>query len=76
MSQQNESELQIYNNKLSSAEIRLDELQRALDETSEDLEKQRTETNNWRLRADERQHTISGILFLFLKKCIEKHELY
>lgn len=61
MSQQNESELQIYNNKLSSAEIRLDELQRALDETSEDLEKQRTETNNWRLRADERQHTISAL---------------
>ena len=60
MSQQGETELKIYNNKLTAAEIRLDEVQHALDETSEELEQARSETNNFRLRADERQHTIAG----------------
>jgi len=60
-SKHGETELQIYNNKLTAAEIRLDEVQRALDETSEELDQARSETNNWRMRADERQHTIAAL---------------
>jgi len=60
-SQQGETELKIYNNKLTAAEIRLDEVQRALDDTQNDLDQARNESNNWRLRADERQQTISAL---------------
>jgi len=59
--QQGESELQIYNQKLTASEIRLDELQKALDETTEELDQARNETNTFRLRADERQHTIAAL---------------
>jgi len=59
--QQGETELKIYNNKLTAAEIRLDEVQRALDETSDELDQVRSESNNWRMRADERQQTIAAL---------------
>lgn len=57
----NENEIKIYNNKLTAAEIRLDEVQRALDETNDELDATRAESNNWRLRADERQQTIAAL---------------
>ena len=60
-SQTNENEIKIYNNKLTAAEIRLDEVQRALDETNDELDATRAESNNWRLRADERQQTIAAL---------------
>jgi len=60
-SQTNENEIKIYNNKLTAAEIRLDEVQRALDETNDELDAARAESNNWRLRADERQQTIAAL---------------
>ena len=66
-SQQGETEIKIYNNKLTAAEIRLDEVQRALDDTQNDLDQARNESNNWRLRADERQQTISGTTYFYFE---------
>lgn len=60
LTEQNESEMKIYHNKLSAAEIRLDEVQKALEETTEELDIARSETNQWRIRADERQQSING----------------
>ena len=61
LTEQNESEMKIYHNKLSAAEIRLDEVQKALEETTEELDIARSETRQWRVRADERQQNINGI---------------
>ena len=61
LTEQNESEMKIYHNKLSAAEIRLDEVQKALEETTEELDIARSETQQWRVRADERQQTVNGI---------------
>ena len=55
--------MKIYHNKLSAAEIRLDEVQKALEETTEELDIARSETRQWRIRADERQQNINGIIF-------------
>ncbi|CAG5111999.1 Oidioi.mRNA.OKI2018_I69.chr2.g6263.t2.cds [Oikopleura dioica] len=61
LTEQNESEMKIYHNKLSAAEIRLDEVQKALEETTEELDIARSETNQWRIRADERQQSINAL---------------
>ena len=55
--------MKIYHNKLSAAEIRLDEVQKALEETTEELDIARSDTQQWRIRADERQQNINGIIF-------------
>ena len=76
LSESAEAEIKIYNQKLNSgkvinifwkfkkkmflAEIRLEELQRSLNEANEDNDQLRQDATNWRLRADERQHTIQG----------------
>lgn len=65
LTEQNESEMKIYHNKLSAAEIRLDEVQKALEETTEELDIARSETQQWRVRADERQQSINGISPLY-----------
>ncbi len=57
--------MKIYHNKLSAAEIRLDEVQKALEETTEELDIARSETQQWRVRADERQQSINGISTLY-----------
>ena len=44
------------------AEIRLEELQRSLNEANEDNDQLRQDATNWHLRADERQHTIQGFI--------------
>ena len=72
LTEQNESEMKIYHNKLSAAEIRLDEVQKALQETAEELDIARSETQQWRIRADERQQSINGkfrIEDFFLSVC-------
>jgi len=61
LTEQNESEMKIYHNKLSAAEIRLDEVQKALEETTEELDIARSETQQWRVRADERQQSINAL---------------
>jgi len=61
LTEQNESEMKIYHNKLSAAEIRLDEVQKALEETTEELDIARSETRQWRVRADERQQNINAL---------------
>ena len=75
ISQSAETELKIYSQKLNSgtskkskcfdnkkilAEIRLEEIQRSLNDANEENDQIRQDATNWRLRADERQHTISG----------------
>ena len=42
------------------AEIRLEELQRSLNEANEDNDQLRQDATNWRLMAEERQDTIQG----------------
>ena len=73
LSQSAEAEIKIYSQKLNSgiklrrinhltnvAEIRLEEIQRSLNEANEENDQIRQDATNWRLRADERQHTIQG----------------
>ena len=45
---------------MALAEIRLEEIQRSLNEANEENDQIRQDATNWRLRADERQHTIQG----------------
>jgi outer dense fiber protein 2 len=61
ISQSAETELKIYSQKLNSAEIRLEEMQRSLNEANEENDEIRQDATNWRLRADERQHTIAAL---------------
>jgi len=61
ISQSAETELKIYSQKLNSAEIRLEEIQRSLNDANEENDQIRQDATNWRLRADERQHTISAL---------------
>merc|ERR1711892_598479 len=55
------AEAKIYNQKLNSAEIRLEELQRSLNEVNDENDQLRQDATNWHLRADERQHTIQAL---------------
>jgi len=61
LSQSAEAEIKIYSQKLNSAEIRLEEIQRSLNEANEENDQIRQDATNWRLRADERQHTIQAL---------------
>jgi outer dense fiber protein 2 len=61
ISQSAETELKIYSQKLNSAEIRLEEIQRSLNDANDENDQIRQDATNWRLRADERQHTISAL---------------
>merc|ERR1711892_1181472 len=61
LSESAEAEVKIYNQKLNSAEIRLEELQRSLNEVNDENDQLRQDATNWHLRADERQHTIQAL---------------
>lgn len=61
VSQSAETELKIYSQKLNAVEIRMEENQRLLNEANEENDQIRQDATNWRLRADERQHTIAAL---------------
>merc|ERR1711892_744186 len=61
LSESAEAEVKIYNQKLNSAEIRLEELQRSLNEVNDENDQLRQDATNWHLHADERQHTIQAL---------------